>query len=339
MIKLFFKNICKLIWTDDQVQTTAEEEMPKKPIVIQMPLLNFRAGWPSKPDIAIIHYSSGYSVKSCHDTLAKRKLSVHNSVERDGKVYQHLDYKNRGLHAGYGQWGGKGNMNGRSFGVEVINFGWGFEGTGELKYNKFGPTKDELKQDDNGSWHRVETYMKNGKEISTRVITKQKMSKFPDHREEHQDKLWSEFTKEQIDSTHWLIWEWMSQNPNIILENVLGHEHVTPHRKTDPGPAWPWRKTELFLQDMALKERPELLDFSHKTKERIRAVQSHIHRCGIDIGNVDGVWGNRTKNGVLKMIKDYSETYALNLSTKDAVKEESLKLSNAFRLIPGFQSK
>jgi len=313
------------------------EEKMYKPTIIQMPLPNFKSGWPSPAEIAIIHYSAGYSVDSCYDALLSRRLSVHNSIERDGKIYQHVDHKNRGIHAGYGQWGGEGNMNSRSFGVEVINFGWGYEGDGSpSNYGSFGPPDDELAKDPGGTWYRIESYTKNGKKIFTRVLTKQRMAKFTDHREAHSNKLWSMFTQDQIDAAHWLVWEWMKESPNIILENVLGHEHVTPHRKTDPGPAWPWRETEAFLEGIAALERPELLDPSYKQEERIKAVQSHVHRCGPDIGSIDGIWGPKTIKGVRTVIESYNDIYSLDLTVSDVRKDKCLKLANAFRLIPGF---
>jgi len=324
--------------TEEKKEVISENKERKmlKPNIVQMPLPNFRVGWPTQADVAIIHYSAGYSVEDCFNALLGNKLSVHESVERDGTIYQHLNHGNRGIHAGYGQWSGRGNMNSRAFGVEVINFGWGYEGSGEpSSYNKFGPPNDELIKDAK-TWFRVESYKKNGKKISTRVLTNQKMSNFADHRDEHLDKLWAEFPDNQVESTNWLVWEWLKENPNIILENVVGHEHVTPHRKTDPGPAWPWRKTEAFLETMAEKERPELLDHSYRAKDRIKAVQSHVRRCGVDIGAVDGLWGPATSNGVRQLIETYNAIYELNLDMSDVRENKSLKLSNAFRLIPGF---
>lgn len=305
--------------------------------IIPMPLPNSKSGWPSPADIAIIHYSAGYSVQGCYNALLSRRLSVHESVERDGKIYQHVSHDNRGIHAGHGRWGGRGNMNGRSLGVEVINFGWGFEGDGlPSKHSSYGPSDEELLQDPNSRWHRIESHTKNGEKIFTRVITGQAMSKFPEHRAYYKGKLWAEFTPEQIDATHWLVWEWMKQHPNIILENVIGHEHVTPHRKTDPGPAWPWRETERYLESRAASERPELLDPGFKSKERIKAVQSHIHRCGISVGSIDGIWGSKTAKGAATMIDYFNSIYKLELAPSDIREDNCLKLANAFRLIPGF---
>jgi N-acetyl-anhydromuramyl-L-alanine amidase AmpD len=337
------RNIANESWVKKPASTPPTEEaviVEAEAInygLIQMPLPNFRTGWPKPADVAIIHYSAGYSVDGCYNALLSRKLSVHESVERNGKIYQHVSHSNRGIHAGYGQWAGRSNMNSRSLGVEVINFGWGYAGDGSpSEHGRFGPTDDELVQDPSGKWYRVESYMKNGEKVFTRVITRQTMDKFTDHREHHKNKLWSKFTPEQVAATHWLVWEWMKEHPNIILENVVGHEHVTPHRKTDPGPAWPWRQTESFLEAMAASERPELLDPSFKLEDRIKAVQSHVHRCGVNVGSIDGDWGPLTVNGISSLINSYNNIYKLELTLSDVRPESCLKLANAFRLIPGF---
>jgi len=323
--------------------TTPKENLPEEivpveeitPTIIQMPLPSFMAGRPDPADIAIIHYSAGYNVQGCYDALFERRISVHESVERDGSIYQHVDHNNRGIHAGYGVWGGKNSINSRSFGVEVINFGEGYEGDGmPSPHGKYGPPDDELIPTPNEVWYRVETYG----QTSTRVLTRQKMKSFPDHREGSSGRMWALYPEAQVKSTHWLVWEWMKHSPNIILENVIGHEHVTPHKKIDPGPAWPWRETEKYLESKAALERPELLDYNYRTKERIKAIQSHVHRCGINIGNIDGVWGTMTEAGVKTMLERYNNFYKLELSLGDIKPENSLKLCNAFRLIPGFDS-
>lgn len=30
--------------------------------------------------------------------------------------------------------------------------------------------------------------------------------------------------------------------PNIVMENIVGHEHIAPGRKTDPGPCFDWTR-------------------------------------------------------------------------------------------------
>ena len=38
--------------------------------------------------------------------------------------------------------------------------------------------------------------------------------------------------------THWLL----GQYPRITIDRIVGHEHIAPGRKTDPGPFFDWRR-------------------------------------------------------------------------------------------------
>lgn len=48
--------------------------------------------------------------------------------------------------------------------------------------------------------------------------------------------------------TLWL----MRQYPGITLERIVGHQHIAPARKTDPGPAFDWRRYQAALQESTL---------------------------------------------------------------------------------------
>lgn len=304
-----------------------------------MPIPYYRGGRKNKPELIIIHYTAGQSIQSLYKVLNARELSVHNSVDRDGMIYEHVSDNYIAFHAGRGQWLGSGYLNSRSLGIEVINFGWGFEGDGKpSRYNSYGPPSDELEKDSGGIWHRLESYNRNGEKIYTRVLTKQKMSKFPDHRKNCSHYMWSLYTDKQVDSTNKLIWSWIKTHKSILIENIVGHEHVSPERKLDPGPAWPWEKTANYMESMARKEMPELLDPNYKRRDRVKAVQSHVERCGYEIGEIDGVWGKLTERGVRELVDKFNDFYSLSLSKDDIDPDNTLKLCRAFRKIPGFPS-
>lgn len=58
------------------------------------------------------------------------------------------------------------------------------------------------------------------------------------HKNESIERWWQPYTKEQIDAVCYLIRILKASYP---IEIVLGHDDVSPGRKTDPGPALDWR--------------------------------------------------------------------------------------------------
>lgn len=55
------------------------------------------------------------------------------------------------------------------------------------------------------------------------------------------------YTEQQYQSlvslTRWL----MQQYPAITLDRIVGHEHIAPGRKTDPGPAFDWTRFKSMI--------------------------------------------------------------------------------------------
>ncbi|HLV48429.1 MAG TPA: 1,6-anhydro-N-acetylmuramyl-L-alanine amidase AmpD [Aliidiomarina sp.] len=48
------------------------------------------------------------------------------------------------------------------------------------------------------------------------------------------------YTEEQYETLVQLSCALMATYPEITLDRVIGHEHIAPGRKTDPGPAFDW---------------------------------------------------------------------------------------------------
>ncbi len=57
---------------------------------------------------------------------------------------------------------------------------------------------------------------------------------------------WPNYEEKQIGATKKLIKQLKSKY-NIELQNIVGHEHVSPKRKMDPGPAFPWAELYYYL--------------------------------------------------------------------------------------------
>jgi N-acetyl-anhydromuramyl-L-alanine amidase AmpD len=301
--------------------------------IISKPLTKgYSKGWTRTPWCIVLHYTAGYTSNQCYDVLSKRGLSVHFTIERDGKLYRYLDDGDRGWHAGYGQWGGRSNMNHHSFGVEIVNFGWAdgeFTGSSPYGVYRHKSTSDPEIFPSNREFYRDEKY-KNSK---VRVVTKQECAQFLDHRGAWDGKYWATYPDAQIEAVSWQVWQWMKEY-KILPENVVGHEHVTPHRKSDPGPAFPWKKIEERIARYAKCEMPELYNIEFNNKGRVKAVQSHCSRMGIPVGDIDGWWGRKTEAGVKLALAKYGETYGFSALEIDP--QNITEIANALRRIPGF---
>jgi N-acetylmuramoyl-L-alanine amidase len=65
---------------------------------------------------------------TCADALERlcdpaAEVSAHYLIDRDGALMSLVDESARAWHAGAGQWGGAGDVNSRSIGVELVNSG------------------------------------------------------------------------------------------------------------------------------------------------------------------------------------------------------------------------
>jgi N-acetylmuramoyl-L-alanine amidase len=79
-------------------------------------------------DILVLHYTG---MKTAQEALTRlcdpqAKVSAHYTVDRDGRVYRHVDEAQRAWHAGVSFWAGERNVNARSIGIELVNPGHEF---------------------------------------------------------------------------------------------------------------------------------------------------------------------------------------------------------------------
>jgi N-acetylmuramoyl-L-alanine amidase len=73
----------------------------------------------------VLHYTA---MPSCAEALARlcdpvAEVSAHYLIDTDGTVLQLVEEGARAWHAGAGEWGGRGDVNSRSIGVELANPG------------------------------------------------------------------------------------------------------------------------------------------------------------------------------------------------------------------------
>lgn len=75
-------------------------------------------------ELVVLHYT----VLGCAESLERlcdpaAEVSAHYLLDRDGAVLSLVDEGARAWHAGAGSWGGEGDVNSRSIGIELVNSG------------------------------------------------------------------------------------------------------------------------------------------------------------------------------------------------------------------------
>lgn len=301
------------------------------------------SGWPRPPGLVVLHIAATGTARYTHEVLLKRGLSVHCTIERDGVVYRHVEDGHRCLHVGPGEWGGRGSLNSRALGIEIVNFGrcsgeWSASSSPHpvFDWQVDRPDDPEVLPEASGRrWWRDETY--SGR--TTRVVTRQlarRVGLGPGEIRDHRPgprAWWCAFPDAQVEAVAWQVAEWVTRF-GILPEHVVGHEHVSPGRKTDPGPAFPWRTVHAKLQASLEERAPHLLDPEFRTRDRTRALQSHLARFGMPVGDIDGWWGPRTEAATDEALGRFGEVYGWSTDLR-AVPEAVPALCRAFTEVPG----
>lgn len=164
----------------------------------------------SLPDTIVIHYTAGSSAESSVDTLTDPEVraSAHLVIGRDGSVTQLVPFNTIAWHAGESAWGDRTGLNKYSIGIELDNAG---------RLNKNGDTYT--------SWFG-RTYPE--EEVVHAV-----------HRNEEEPDYWHRFTEAQITKAFNICRLLIDR---YDIKSILGHEEISPGRKSDPGPAFPLDK-------------------------------------------------------------------------------------------------
>lgn len=170
-----------------------------------------------EPDTVIIHYTAGRDAESSIKTLCDPtvKASAHLVVGRDGSITQLVPFNVIAWHAGRSSYKDRVGYNKYSIGIEIDNAGV-LTKVNNIYTAWFGR---EYRDD----------------EVVAAV-----------HRNESTLKYWHRYTEAQItvveDICRLLVKEY-------DIQDILGHEEISPQRKIDPGPAFPLDK----LRDKILR--------------------------------------------------------------------------------------
>lgn len=210
------------------------------------------------PKIAVIHFTYGASARSSAEWFRNPDnpgSSAHVVIDRDGRVIQCVPLDRVAWHAGKSSWRGLSGLNQHSFGIELANWG-------------------HLKRAGAGwSCHTglpiVDPYMavhRNGNpDGSTAPIG------------------WEPYPRAQFDAAIALVRALVS---SFGVNEIVGHDDISPTRKWDPGPAFDMARfralvfggrgddgelrlrvdvTELNLRDTPSTERPAREVLPHGT--------------------------------------------------------------------------
>ncbi len=160
-----------------------------------------------KPRFLIIHYTAGPTLEGSVRWLCRpeARASAHLVIGRDGKVVQLAPFNRVTWHAGISRWNGLQGMNQHSIGIELDNAGR-LQRQGGRWVSWFGRTYSD-------------------DEVVEAV-----------HKHETEPAGWHAFTPEQLEAT-------IEVSALLVdhyeLEDILGHDDISPGRKVDPGPAFP----------------------------------------------------------------------------------------------------
>lgn len=172
-------------------------------------------------EAVIYHFTTGLKASGTKRWLTTEDdafLSCHFLVSRGGTVWQMIPLEERGAHAGgsSSKLFGRGNVNGRTIGIEMMN-------VGPLHVDDAGELVDAYNRPFKGS-----PVSAGGSKING---------------EPYPSRMWEAYPTDLLDSVCKLTAQLCKHFPILLndpLTRLVGHEHVDPKRKSDPGPAFPW---------------------------------------------------------------------------------------------------
>ena len=177
------------------------------------------------PHIIVIHATAGGSAYSSVQWLCQTehrpRASAHFVMPRDPDViYQLVSLDRAAWHAGKSHWAGQDHVSRRSWGIELAN------------WQQVYPDGDRYR-----TWA--------GAHVAADAVC------------EAGGGYWEIYPREQILAAGALTAALIGRMRSLgeIVE-VVGHEHISPGRKTDPGPAFPWEAFAEAIEAAGVKTGP-----------------------------------------------------------------------------------
>ncbi|GAA5134507.1 penicillin binding protein PBP4B [Thalassotalea piscium] len=173
--------------------------------------------------------------------------------ESELSIYQLVPESKRAWHAGSSYWQGRIDLNDQSIGIEIVNV-------------------PECRKLEKIEGERVLNYQQENDD--------NKLCVFPD------------FDPKQVELIIQLSKDILKRNPDITPTQVIGHSDITPTRKNDPGPRFPWQ--QLYQAGIGAWYETETVDkywqLFNATAPNIGLVQKALNSYGygiIETGELD----------------------------------------------------
>jgi N-acetylmuramoyl-L-alanine amidase len=184
----------------------------------------------------IIHYTAtdtaGSAINWFHTPPPgnPNRIAAHVVVDTDGTITQQVPFNRKANHAGFSIWdGGLSGFNLFSIGIEIVNPGY-------CEKLADGSFRRKIKD---GVFEHYPASHEGSKILNTN----------------HKHKFWS-----AADNHHWFLYPQAQLDAvftlgKLLIEQyqlieALGHEDVSPGRKPDPGPMFPWDSFRRHLYGM-----------------------------------------------------------------------------------------
>lgn len=160
------------------------------------------------PQYLVMHYTAATTASSSISWFMNKaaNASAHLLIDRDGSITQFAPFNVVTWHAGVSQWNGLSGLNQYAIGIEMVNGG---------RLLKSG-----------ASWICA---------TDRRVVPEDDVVRAT-HKNETTPDNWHDYTPEQVNAAIAIATLLVK---TYGLKDVLGHEDIAPHRKSDPGPAFP----------------------------------------------------------------------------------------------------
>jgi N-acetylmuramoyl-L-alanine amidase len=160
-----------------------------------------------KPRWLVMHYTASANASGAINWFAdpQSKVSAHIVIAKDGTITQCVPFNRRANHAGKSTWKNVVGLNSHSIGIELDGYGFlGEIGPGKWKFgSKSIPDSDVV--------------------VATHKFGSPKGG-------------WPKYPQAQMDAAQELAKLLVKE---YALEDVIGHDDISPGRKQDPGPSFP----------------------------------------------------------------------------------------------------